>query len=614
MALQRTAPMIHGGKNTEEYAASAPVIDPADITPSELRGKYQFLREIGHGNQGYVYEAIRVSDNQKVAIKQLRIDSVQNWKEYDLFMREAHVLESLNMKGVARFYEALQFLDIPQPCAYIVQEFIDGRSLDDLIHSGFRFSLTRLFNIAADLLTLLDNLHHHEPPVVHRDIKPSNILLKAGEGDEFEVYLIDFGAVANPQIQSGGSTVAGTYGYMPPEQLMGKPQPASDIYALAATLVYAFSGTEPSAIPVQEFRLIIDPYVQMLPAPVVSVLRSMLEPSAEKRNCRYSQLISQFKQFSESRFNVIADGDALISGHSSASQYQIVQVEHFGQRGNLEIWGELSETTPRRVPNEYRTLTERKQDDSSLNADFLKLNAKRAVWLVPGACLFIILGLLLLIGALVTLFSGQRGRLFIRLVFFVGAAGVGLLLIGIKILMSCQHFIRYFTRSKKYQNQRLSVDEDNSSRTLYQKLTTEGRKCIATVVDIQYVPCDERCVESYYQTKCNLLAKTDHIEDNLEVAKFEQFDDKLAGCVHAPASFQIRYKFNPPDDASPNDLIHAIIIHQDPTDTLAVGDSFPILYFIDPLDNAKVMSMPYPFPLKSFMNFKDIIAESHVTK
>ena len=67
----------------------------------------------------------------------------------------------------------------------------------------------------------------------------------APKGDQYKAWLIDYGAVANPQVQSGGSTVAGTFGYMPSEQLTGNPIPASVIYSLAAVIVYVLSGRSP---------------------------------------------------------------------------------------------------------------------------------------------------------------------------------------------------------------------------------------------------------------------------------------------------------------------------------------------------------------------------------
>ena len=202
---------------------------------------YTFIRKLGHGSQADVWLAQRIADSRKVAIKCLNIESVKNWKEYELFQREASVLATLDIDGVAKFYEAIDRLDDNPPCAYIFQEYIEGHSLADMIKSGHRFSINAIYNIVLQLIDILQKLHTHEPPVIHRDLKPSNILIKQDDGKD-KVYLIDFGAVANPQVQSGGSTVAGTFGYMPPEQLMGKPVPASDIYALAAVAVHLITG------------------------------------------------------------------------------------------------------------------------------------------------------------------------------------------------------------------------------------------------------------------------------------------------------------------------------------------------------------------------------------
>ena len=179
------------------------------LTPHSLGEKYTFIREIGHGTQGRIYQAKRNEDGLMVAIKQLNIESVKNWKAYDLFRRESDVLASLDIPGVAKFYDAIECLDDDPPWSYIVQEYIEGKSLAVMIKSGHRFALNRVYDIILQLLAILKQLHAHVPPVIHRDIKPSNILLKPLNGDDFHIYLIDFGAVANPQVQGGGSTAAG---------------------------------------------------------------------------------------------------------------------------------------------------------------------------------------------------------------------------------------------------------------------------------------------------------------------------------------------------------------------------------------------------------------------
>ena len=133
-------------------------------TPPELADRFSFVRELGRGTQGRVYEAIRLQDNQRVAIKKLNIDSIQTWKEYDLFMREAETLKSIQLPGIAHFYEALEFLEIEHPAAYIIQEYIAGRSLSEMNASGYRFSMQRVFEVAERLVVILKELHHHDPP------------------------------------------------------------------------------------------------------------------------------------------------------------------------------------------------------------------------------------------------------------------------------------------------------------------------------------------------------------------------------------------------------------------------------------------------------------------
>jgi hypothetical protein len=115
---------------------------------------------------------------------------------------------------------------------------------------------------------------------VHRDIKPSNILY----GDGGDVSLIDFGAVKDRLVQYGleGSTIVGTYGYMPLEQYQGDAVPASDIYSLGATLIAVLAHLEPSEIGRSGSRLDFRPHVNVSPR-FADVLAKMVEPDAAYR-------------------------------------------------------------------------------------------------------------------------------------------------------------------------------------------------------------------------------------------------------------------------------------------------------------------------------------------
>lgn len=108
------------------------------------------------------------------------------------------------------------------------------------------FSEEELISIATQLLTILDYLHNHQPAVIHRDIKPSNILLGDRSGNSpGQIYLVDFGLL---KTATNGSSITG---YMPPEQFDEHTiiTPASDLYALGATIICLATGKQPSELP-----------------------------------------------------------------------------------------------------------------------------------------------------------------------------------------------------------------------------------------------------------------------------------------------------------------------------------------------------------------------------
>ena len=77
--------------------------------------------------------------------------------------------------------------------------------------------------------------------------------------------------------------------------------------------------------------------------------------------------------------------------------------------------------------------------------------------------------------------------------------------------------------------------------------------------------------------------------------------------LHDIPSFVITYKFNPPDDSLSEELVHKVIIHRDPNGHLSPGDPLPILYRIDPKNNRKVCSMPFPFAMCDVANYDEIV-------
>ncbi|MGH7865539.1 MAG: protein kinase domain-containing protein, partial [Candidatus Binataceae bacterium] len=141
---------------------------------------------------------------------------------------------------------------------YLVMEFVDGVTLEDLIRrSGGKLEERKVIDVAVQILDTLGYLHHLSPPVIYRDLKPSNVML-APSG---QLKLIDFGIARFFRPQSN-ATMIGTQGYAPPEQYKGKADFRSDLYALGATMHHALSGRDPALEPPFSFP----PLRQLSPA------------------------------------------------------------------------------------------------------------------------------------------------------------------------------------------------------------------------------------------------------------------------------------------------------------------------------------------------------------
>jgi WD40 repeat protein/Tfp pilus assembly protein PilF len=251
-----------------------------DRAADHVVGRYRILRVLGQGGVGVTYEAEPLGGGPHVAIKELRLSRVEDWKVIELFEREARVLADVTHPAVPAYVDHFSLEDASGPVFYLVQELAPGRSLADLVASGWRADEGEAKRIAAVLLDVLEYLHARRPPVYHRDIKPQNVL--RGEGGK--VWLVDFGAVRDVYRSTtvGGSTVAGTFGYMAPEQLRGVARPESDLHGLGATLVHVLSGRSPAEMPQRKLRTEFRPHVR-ISAEFAVWLETMLEPAPEDR-------------------------------------------------------------------------------------------------------------------------------------------------------------------------------------------------------------------------------------------------------------------------------------------------------------------------------------------
>lgn len=279
-----------------------------------LQERYQLQQRLGRTAAGHqTWLAVDLESQEQVTLKMLAFSPEMQWEELKLFEREAQVLQALNHPRIPcyRDYFSLEReAGAGLPWFGLVQDYIPGFSLQELLEKGQHFSEKKVRKIATEVLEILIYLHELSPPVLHRDIKPSNLIW----GEDQQVYLVDFGAVQAQAAVTGVTfTVVGTSGYAPLEQFWGRAVVASDLYALGATLIHLLTGVTPADLPQKDSRIQFSDRVSVSPS-LVSWIEKMTEIGLEKR-------------FSEAR-DALA---ALKSGNIQGANLQIETVRKIAQ-------------------------------------------------------------------------------------------------------------------------------------------------------------------------------------------------------------------------------------------------------------------------------------------
>jgi serine/threonine protein kinase len=244
-----------------------------------IADRYEIIGTLGQGTFGRTFLARDTVGGHTVAIKMLDTRGV-DWKAHELFEREAAVLRGLRHQGIPQVFEAFKAPYDGVPASFLVMEHIEGTSLAATIAARQSLEDSQVLPILLELLGILEYLHNRIPPVLHRDIKPANIIVRS---NGFPA-LVDFGSVRHVHLgpDESGSTVAGTYGYMPYEQYMGQASPSSDLYALGATFLHLLTGRPPREFMNEEGRIQVpatlpgDPRLQ-------PIITRLLRPSPAER-------------------------------------------------------------------------------------------------------------------------------------------------------------------------------------------------------------------------------------------------------------------------------------------------------------------------------------------
>jgi beta-lactam-binding protein with PASTA domain/tRNA A-37 threonylcarbamoyl transferase component Bud32 len=212
--------------------------------PRLLGGRYELDGIVGRGGMAEVYRARDIRLDRIVAVKTLREDLARDQTFQARFRREAQSAASLNHPSIVAVYDTGEDTTGGSHIPYIVMEYVDGRTLRDLLRDDRRLLPERALEITDGVLRALD--YSHRNGIVHRDIKPGNVMLTR----DGKVKVMDFGiarAVSDAQAtMTQTAQVIGTAQYLSPEQARGERVDArSDLYSTGCLLYELLTGRPP---------------------------------------------------------------------------------------------------------------------------------------------------------------------------------------------------------------------------------------------------------------------------------------------------------------------------------------------------------------------------------
>ena len=258
-------------KETSDYESNCESCGESPL----LEGRYCLVEVLGRHPARSTFRAFDTRDDEPVVVKEMDVGKIDDLKDLELVEREIDAIESITHDRVPRYLDDFEIEKGGSLYICLVQDHVDGQPLSEC----GKFDEAEVLEFIEDLAETLAHLHELRPPVLHRDIKPSNVIRRP----DGRYALVDFGSVRREIEDSvGGSTVAGTMGYMAPEQYRGVATPASDLYGLGATAVSMMTGRQ-----AQEIINPIEPrawqaHVDARPE-IVMFLQTLLAPSPDDR-------------------------------------------------------------------------------------------------------------------------------------------------------------------------------------------------------------------------------------------------------------------------------------------------------------------------------------------
>lgn len=226
---------------SETEASSEIRLPENDSGPINKLGRYQITGTLGKGAMGHVYKGVDPAINRPVALKTIRLDFVSDPEEMEELKvrlhREAQAAGKLSHPNIVTIYD----VGSEGQLQYIAMEYLEGRTLEDMIKKKVQFNYKILTNIIIQICNALE--YAHERGIVHRDIKPANIMILP----DYSVKIMDYGIArvdSNSMTKTG--IAMGTPNYISPEQLQGKTvDKRADIFSLGVVIYELLLGRRP---------------------------------------------------------------------------------------------------------------------------------------------------------------------------------------------------------------------------------------------------------------------------------------------------------------------------------------------------------------------------------
>jgi len=214
------------------------------LEPGQIVRELKVERQLAFGGFSAIYlvkDSTRGEFVLKEAVVPTSADPTMQLAAEKMLGREAQMLASLSHPNIAKVID--HFLENGRH--YMLSELIPGDDLRRLVKEQGAQKEEVVVQWALQLLAVMDYLHSQREPIIHRDLSPDNLVL----GRNGEICVIDFGA-ANHFAGTATGTLIGKQAYIAPEQLRGKAEPRSDIYAFGCTLFFLLTGSDPEPLAV----------------------------------------------------------------------------------------------------------------------------------------------------------------------------------------------------------------------------------------------------------------------------------------------------------------------------------------------------------------------------